>query len=273
MYSKQRSFLPLSPRSIGTDTHRSETLSCIRSMAWSRVATTLVAMALLCPVYRADATAVLYSTQSREDTVAVYVVREDGQLASNPFQRVSVGTNPRRLLATTRALYVASKERIEALKIDPETGCLSWFRSSPSVETSCPRFLERPSNDEEDIVRPEKVDGGGFQYLAVDPAERYLYVASTKKDRILGYPIAADGSIDAPVSCVQGKRNIRYQGLAASATTLYATASRQGRIHLFPLRVSDGAIQAFAISATCDGGPNKGNACVVDSDCRDNPST
>ena len=148
-------------RSIGTDTPSKRPHPFTRSRPRRYVATSVVAMVLLCPFGRADAAAVLYSTQSREDIVAVYVVDEDGRLASDPFQRVSVGTNPRRLLATTRALYVAAKERIEALKIDPETGCLSWFRSSPAAETSCPRFLERPSRDDEDIVRPERVDGGG----------------------------------------------------------------------------------------------------------------
>jgi len=234
-------------------------------------------MALVTPAQSAGPIAVLYATETQMDSVAAYEIHDDGRIAARTFQRVSVGHNPRRLLRHEKALYVATKERIEALKIDTETGCLSWFRSPGATETPLDDFkeatkddchdLEQPSKDAKDVIRPARVGKANFQYLAVDPQGRYLYVAAAGRDRILGYPIASDGSVSEIGSCVQGRSGASYQGLAATETKLYAAASRDGRIHVFPLSDS-GAMQSFPTSATCKGGLDGGTSCTEDAQCR-----
>ena len=241
-----------------------------------------LAMALASPAHSAHPVAVLYATEAQKDSVAAYNIYEGGRLANLPFQQVSVDDNPRRLLATQNALYVATKERIEALKIDTETGWLSWFRSPDAAKTSSDDLekaskdkchdLKKPSKDGEAVIqRPDRVEKAGFQYLAVDhPTGRYLYAAATNQDRIIGYPISSEpgkeGSIRDIGSCVQGRSATRYRGLAATEKKLYAAASGLGRIHVFPL--SEGRIQAFPTRATCDGGLDRRKSCTDDAQCR-----
>lgn len=170
--------------------------------------------------------AVLYSTEANLNRIAVYRIHDNGGLAAEPFQRISTAANPRRLFLTSRALYVATRTRIDAFEIDEFTGRLSRFKDLDGS-----------------VIRPANVKGANFQYLTVDPLERYVYASSTAQDRILGYPIAADGSIKRIGSCTRGPASTRYQGLAATSSTLYAVGHVPARVGLFPLR-DDGAIQA-----------------------------
>jgi hypothetical protein len=178
--------------------------------------------------------AVLYATDANLDRLSVYRITANGGLQKTPFQQVFTAENPRRMALTSRALYVATRTRIEAFEIDEMTGGLSRFK-----------------DDTGRVINPANVPNANFQYLTVDPSERYLYAASTAQDRILGYPIAADGSIDEVGSCTQGTEGTRYQGLAATDSVLYAVAHIPGRVVLFPLR-EDGAIQALATDPTND---------------------
>jgi len=172
--------------------------------------------------------AVLYSTEANLDRIAVYRINDNGALASEAFQRVSTHANPRRLFLTSRALYVATRTRIDAFEIDEFTGRLSRFQDLDGS-----------------VIQPANVKGANFQYLTVDPLERYVYASSTAQDRILGYPIAADGSIKEIGSCTRGREATRYQGLAATSSVLYAVGHAPARVAMFPLR-DDGAIQALA---------------------------
>jgi 6-phosphogluconolactonase (cycloisomerase 2 family) len=178
--------------------------------------------------------AVLYSTEANLNRIAVYRIKGNGSLPAKAFQRISTSANPRRLFLTSRALYVATRTRIDAFKIDEFTGRLSRFTD---IDGS--------------IIRPANVADANFQYLTVDSLERYLYVSSTAQDRILGYPIAADGSIREIGSCTQGTEATRYQGLAATSSTLYAVGHVPGHVAMFPLR-DDGAIQALTEDPDAD---------------------
>ena len=243
--------------------HQLSTASCSppspsrTACGWlSYIAALAAAVAPLCPTSSAEAAAVLYVTQAQLDGVAAYQIRDDGSITAQPFQRVSVGPNPRRLLVTSRALYVATRTQVHAFAIDSATGMLSRFTGAGGK-----------------VTEADSVPDAGFQYVAIDPAERYLYAAATRLDRILGYPIASDGSISEAGSCAQAQRGTQYQGLAATETTLYASAHQLSRVHIFPLRASDGAIQAFATKAACKGGPDGGKSCTDDSQCRDSIGT
>jgi sugar lactone lactonase YvrE len=200
-----------------------------------------------------NAVAVLYSTESNKRRIAAYYVHPKGGIDSDRFQEVLLDANPRRLYATSRALYVATRNRIEALAIDRTTGCLSTFRDADGK-----------------LIRPSSFDRSNFQYLATDPDERQLYVAMSAVERILAYPIAADGSVQDFGSCAQGRRNTRYQGLVATSSHLYAAAHVPGRVDIFPLRM-DGAIESlpdsFAALQVCIGGTEDTQKCDVASDC------
>jgi hypothetical protein len=172
--------------------------------------------------------AVLYATDAKLDRLSVYRITANGAPQRTPFQQIRTAANPRRMVLTSRALYVATRTRIEAFEIDLSTGRLSRFKDGNGRD-----------------INPASDPDANFQYVTVDPSERYVYAASTAQDRIFGYPIAADGSIDEVGSCTQGTEGTRYQGLAATDSILYAVAHIPGRVALFPLR-EDGAIQALA---------------------------
>jgi 6-phosphogluconolactonase (cycloisomerase 2 family) len=230
-----------------------------------------------------DASAALYVTEANMDRIAAYHICPDGEVRKHPFQLVSVGENPRRLLAACvtaggrfemcahgaeesqpRALYVATRSRIESFRIDPDTKRLSCFGEA---DGQCPAVEKREG--------PTALNGANFQYLAIHPTGRYLYAAATGLDRIVGYELnaddgsfreQADGSIEIG-SCTQGAGLTRYQGLAATETELYASGHLPGRIDIFSLAES-GAILAFSQEpGRCS--TNKDRSCTVDSDCRE----
>ncbi len=196
--------------------------------------------------------AVLYATDANLDRLAVYRIAANGGLPKTPFQQIQTAASPRRMVLTSRALYVATRTRIEAFEIDLSTGRLSRFRDAEGFQ-----------------INPAHVSGANFQYLTVDPLERYVYASSTAQDRIFGYPIAADGSIDHVGSCTQGEEGTRYQSLAATDSVLYAVAHIPGRVSLFPLR-EDGAIQARATDPEDDEGGMEDDTLEVFTAC-ENP--
>lgn len=184
--------------------------------------------------------AILYATLAQSNEIHAYRIDCQGRIQNlvDRFQ-YSSETNPRRLIpsAAGDVLYVAGRRRVDAFGID-DSGKLT-------VKTPRPAFIE------------EDGQGANFQYIALDPLERYLYASAKNLDRILGYPIdPTDGSLLEWDSCVQGGNASLYQGIVATETALYvsshfsSSASFNGRIEIFPLKpTTDADGRAGAILA------------------------
>jgi 6-phosphogluconolactonase (cycloisomerase 2 family) len=190
--------------------------------------------------------AILYVTETQGDRVSAYRLGAGGRPAEEPFQRIDTGaeSNPRRVAAHPDgcALYVATANRVEAFQI-AANGRLSRFASD--ADTLGRMALLKPGND---------------QFLAVHPDGHSLYAALAARDQIHHYRLNPDGSLrrastsptdgsdpvekDPPIaSCVQGVTDVRYQGLAVTATHLYAAAHAPLQVEIFPLS-ADGSLQS-----------------------------
>ena len=190
--------------------------------------------------------AVLYVTEARLGRVAAYRIGANGHVHETPFQHIDTGpdTNPRRLAVHPNAcaLYVATGNNIEVFQIASD-GHLSRF-----------------THDEDTLASMRDIKPANYQFLAVHPAGLALYASLTALDQIREYALNPDGSLrrafttseppvekDPPVaSCVQGVQQVRYQGLIATETSLYAAGHAPPQIEIFPLDAA-GAIESVPL--------------------------
>jgi hypothetical protein len=163
--------------------------------------------------------AILYATASTVHRVDGFRINCRGGLDEKPIP-ASVfptgGRNPRRLLSaqigTARVLYVAERDRVEALEIG-ERGALRRIG----------RTNVQPNMDPRD--------------MAISPDGTRLYVTERGLQRVAAYPLGPDG---APAgehsSCVLGSRSVGFQHVRVQNGLLYVTADGfPGRISVYQL--------------------------------------
>lgn len=172
-----------------------------------RAALALVA----CSVASAGAGQILYVTAATADRVDGFCIRENGALAPTPLRQQATVNNPRRVVVAGGVLYVAGNTRVEAFAID-DAGRLTSLGRTPSVEAANPR----------DIV--------------VDPTRRALYMPHREQDRIVAYPLDAEGGFATEdfTSCVRGPIFSAWENMVQVEDRLYVTSdSGGGRILVY----------------------------------------
>src|SRR5262249_45214222 len=179
----------------------------------------------------AQAGAILYATAASENRVDGFCLGSDGSLASTPTTQVpTTGVQPRRLVVGTNGvvgtdgvwnvLYVMEVDRVEAFRIG-RRGALTLIGST--------KPLADPNGNPLDV--------------ALSPDATKLYVPEPGRDRLVAYPLDADGApANDFTSCIKGPTAPRYQRLAVSNGFLYVSdASLGGRISVFPI-AADGSL-------------------------------
>jgi hypothetical protein len=175
---------------------------------------------------------ILFATEASPEPAAVdgFCIRSDDSLEPTPTVRVTTGgLLPRRLVVkpdpatgTDGVLYVAEADRVEAFRIGQHGGLAP--AGSTDIETG-------PNMNPLDV--------------AVSADGRLLYVPQSGRDRIVTYPLDADGALpkDADfTSCVNGRPGTLYERILVRGGLLYAsTAVLGGRISVFPLG-ADGSL-------------------------------
>ncbi len=180
----------------------------------------LAALALVaCSVAPTVAGQILYATAAVADRIDGFCVRSSGGLAPTPLREQGTVENPRRLVVAGDVLYVAGSFRVEAFKIGDD-GRLQSLGRTPFVSGASPR----------DIV--------------VDPARRVLYMPHRQQDRIVAYPLDAEGGFatESFTSCVRGPIFSAWENLALVDDRLYATSeSGSGRVLVYRV-AADGSL-------------------------------
>ncbi len=172
------------------------------------------------PAVRADA--ILYATEATTNKVDGFCLHADGSLAPTPTTQVdTAGVQPRRLVVgANHALYVAETDRVEVFQIGTHGG-LKLKGATPT--------LNKPNQNALDV--------------ALSPDATKLYVPENGRDRLVAYPLDANGAPAAPfTSCIKGVAAPRYQRLVVANGLLYVTATSDGgKIQVFPL-AADGSL-------------------------------
>jgi hypothetical protein len=83
---------------------------------------------------------ILYATAAIGNRVEGFCVRDNGGLAPSPLREMDTIENPRRVIVSGDALYVAGTTRVEAFKIDA-SGRLTSLGRTPFVDGANPRDI------------------------------------------------------------------------------------------------------------------------------------
>jgi len=176
------------------------------------------AVLITCLVAHASAGQMLYATAALANRVDGFCLNDNGALAGTPLRQKDTVTNPRRLVIEGGVLYAAGESRVEAFAIE-EGGRLRALGRTPGVEGANPR----------DIV----VDLEHGEYGT-------LYVPQRQQDRIVAYPLNAEGGFQTEdfTSCVQGPIFSAWENMIRVDDRLYVT-SNSGRGRVLVYRIGD----------------------------------
>jgi 6-phosphogluconolactonase (cycloisomerase 2 family) len=174
---------------------------------------------------------ILYATAASENRVDGFCLGSDGSLTPTPTTQVpTAGVQPRRLVVGTNGvvgtdgvwnvLYVMEVDRVEAFRIGRRGGL---------TRIGATKTLTRPNGNPLDV--------------ALSPDATKLYVPEPGRDRLVAYPLDADGAPGKDfTSCIKGPTAPRYQRMVVSNGFLYVSdASLGGRISVFPI-AADGSL-------------------------------
>jgi hypothetical protein len=167
----------------------------------------------------ASAGQILYATAAVANRIDGFCVNANGGLDLTPLRQQPTVENPRRVIVAGDVLYVAGSSRVEAFKID-DAGRLRSLGRTPVVDGSNPR----------DIV--------------VDPARRMLYMPQREQNRIVTYPLDAEGGFASEdfTSCARGATSSGWENMVLVDDRLYATSdSGTGRILVYRV-AADGTL-------------------------------
>lgn len=173
----------------------------------------------VCTSAPAGAGQILYATAAVANRVDAFCLRDNGGIAPTPLRQRGTVENPRRLVVAGDVLYVAGQNRVEAFRIDDAGGLTSLGRT-PFTTGASPR----------DVV--------------VDPARRMLYVPQRQQDRIVAYPLAADGSFATEdfTSCAHGPILSEWENMVLVDDRLYVTSgAARGAVLVYGV-AADGAL-------------------------------
>jgi 6-phosphogluconolactonase (cycloisomerase 2 family) len=179
---------------------------------------TLPLLSLLLAAVPAPAGQIIYATAATDNSILGYCVHANGGLAPDPIVREPTVNNPRRVIVAEDVLYVAGNTAVEALRIET-TGRLMSLGKTPRVHNANPRDI------------------------TVDPQRRMLYMPHRIQERIVAYPLAADGSIaDDFQSCVRADVLGGWEDVEVQNDLLYASATTfRGEIDVYPI-AADGSL-------------------------------
>jgi 6-phosphogluconolactonase (cycloisomerase 2 family) len=163
--------------------------------------------------------AILYATAASEHRIDGFRLNCRGELAasSTATSFPTGGRNPRRLrvasIGTGKVLYVAERDRIEALEIGARGALVRRLGRTPV----------QPNMDPRDV--------------AVSADGTLLYVTQRGLERVVAYPLGPDGAPTGEfTSCVQGARFVGFQHVRVENGLLYASADGYpGRISVYQL--------------------------------------
>lgn len=208
----------------------------------------LAVLALVaCSVAPAAAGQILFATAAIANRVDGFCIRGNGGLAPTALRQQATVNNPRRLIVSGDVLYVAGNSQVEALKFD-DAGRLRSLGSTPAVAGANPR----------DIV--------------VDPARRMLYMPQRAQDRIVAYPLDADGGFatESFTSCIRGPLTSGWENMVLVDDRLYVTSETgTGSVQVYRVG-ADGSLPedaALPPDATADAVP----PCNQNSDVQTDP--
>jgi 6-phosphogluconolactonase (cycloisomerase 2 family) len=189
-----------------------------------RIVVVLAALAAVVSPARAGTGSILYATAASVQRVDGFCIHSDGSLAPTASTQVdTAGDGPRRLVVGPNGvLYVAETDRVEAFRIGRRGGLVRVGETKP---------LQKPNMNVLD--------------MAFSPDGTQLYVPQNGYDRLVAYPLDANGAPSGDfTSCLKGPVPTGFQRIAVRDGLLYATTiSHAGRIVVYPI-AADGSLPA-----------------------------